>query len=46
MLKEIKISENRMLLSKNYLGIDMVRTDSQDQVKGDDKYGKRFNYQK
>ena len=32
MLKEIKISENRMFLSKNCLGIDMVRTASQDQI--------------
>ena len=38
MLKEIKISENRMLLSKNYLGIDMVRTDSQDQIKKGEIY--------
>jgi len=33
MLKLMKISEKGVILSKNYLGIDMVRTDSQDQVK-------------
>ena len=36
----MKISENRVILSKNCLGIDMVRTGSQDQVKEDDNYGK------
>jgi len=29
----MKISENRVILSKNRLGIDMVRTASQDQEK-------------
>ena len=29
----IKISENRVVLSKNWLGIDVVRTASQDQMK-------------
>ena len=29
----MKISENRVILSKNCLGIDMVRTASQDRMK-------------
>ena len=33
MLKQIKISKKWIILSKNCLGIDMVRTDSQDRVK-------------
>ncbi len=46
MLKLVKIIKKQVILSENCLGIDMVRTASQDQVKGDDKNGKRFKYQK
>ena len=38
----MKISENRVILRKNCLGIDMVRTDSQDQEKKGDINDKRL----